>query len=115
MTKFTVWRFSVMLFCIVGAISLAAAQTPKITSLSKVAAEQYQTITITGSGFGTLQPYTGDSDYISFGDGTRGWEAGYAPDGNCITLIVNSWEDSQIVLGGFSGCWSQAGDFHLAL
>jgi YVTN family beta-propeller protein len=80
---------------------------PKITSLSKMSTQQYQTITITGTGFGTQQPYTGDSPYISFNDNTRNWQGGYP--GNTVTLIVNSWTDSQIVLGGFSGAFAQFG------
>jgi hypothetical protein len=90
---------------IIAAASLAVAQSPKITSVSKVSAQQYQTIVITGSGFGTQQPYTGDSPYIAFDDITRAWQGG-AP-GNTVTLIVTSWEDSQIVIGGFSGAFAQ--------
>jgi len=87
--------------------STASAQKPKITSISAVTAQQYQTITINGSGFGTVAPYTGDSDYIAFNDFTRNWESGYAPDGNTGYLIVNLWEDSQIVLGGFAGSYGE--------
>jgi uncharacterized repeat protein (TIGR03803 family) len=82
-----------------------AAQKPTITSVSTISAAQYQTITINGSGFGIHQPYAGDSDSIVFNDVTGSWQAGYTPSGNCVTLIVNSWTDSQIVLGGFSGCY----------
>jgi len=84
-------------------VSSATAQTPTITSISKVTAQRFQTITITGTGFGTMQPYNGDSNFLAFNDGTAGWQAGYAPDGNAEGLIVNSWTDTQIVLGGFSG------------
>ena len=96
-----------MLLVIVAVNSIAVAQTPHIASLSLVSAQQFQTITINGAGFGTLAPYTGDSNYISFGDSTHAWEAGYAPDGNTQGLIVNSWTDSQIVLGGFSTAQQQ--------
>lgn len=83
--------------------STASAQTPTITSVSKIfAQDQYQTITITGTGFGTLAPYTGDSDYLSYNDNSTGIQCGYTPDGNVCGLIVNSWTDAQIVLGGFS-------------
>ena len=87
---------------IAAVATFAAAQTPTITSISKVYAQQFQTITITGSGFGTMDPYQGDSNFISFDDATGGWEAGYAPSGNVQGLIVNSWTDTQIVLGGFT-------------
>ena len=84
----------------------------QITSISQVLAQQNQTITITGSGFGTQAPYTGDSSHIVLFDVTVGnWSAGYA--GSCfqgacndeVGLVVTSWTDTQIVLGGFTGAW----------
>jgi hypothetical protein len=96
----------------VAAASLAFAQ-PEIKKVSTLTTQQFQTITITGSGFGKQAPYTGDSNYISFLDTTAspGWQAGY--DGcllgfcttDTVTLIVNSWTNTKIVLGGFSGAW----------
>jgi hypothetical protein len=85
------------------------AQSPTITSVSTISAEQYQTIVIKGSGFGTQAPYTGDSDYISLEDQTAnpGWQAGYAPYNDTVTLIVTSWQNDKIVLGGFSGGWGE--------
>lgn len=99
-----------VLLGIVAAASLAIAQvepdtTPKITSVSKVTTAKHQTITITGTGFGTHAHYTGNSNYISFYDQTKGWEAGYKPDGDTVTLIVNSWTNTKITLGGFAGLW----------
>ena len=85
---------------------------PTITSVSLITAEQYQTITIKGTGFGKHAPYTGDSDYISFFDlrtNPPGWQAGYSGYNDTITLIVNSWSNTKIVLGGFSGAWGEAG------
>lgn len=95
------------------AAASAAAQTPQITSVSKIGTSQYQTIVISGSGFGTLQPYNGDSGYISLWDLTRGWQAGYVGSywgyytENAVTLSVVSWQDNLITLGGFSGAWGQ--------
>jgi hypothetical protein len=84
-----------------------------------VTAEQYQTITIKGTGFGTMAPYVGDSYYISFFDNRvnpPGWQAGYTGYNDTITLIVNSWTNTKIVLGGFSGAWDQAGyDYTLSV
>jgi hypothetical protein len=91
---------------------VSQAGSPTIKSVSLITAEQYQTITIKGSGFGTHAPYTGDSDFISFFDlktGEPGWQAGYSGYNDTITLIVNSWTNSKIVLGGFSGAWGEAG------
>jgi len=76
--------------------------TPTITAVSPIVSEQTQTITITGSGFGSQSAYTGNSNYISLGD-TSGtpWYAGKTGDG--VTLAISSWTDSQIVLAGLSG------------
>ncbi len=91
-----------------------------ITSVSPISTQQSQSIVIAGSGFGTQSPYTGDSAYIAFFDVTKPWEAGYAGPcptalistcqgastiNNAVTLVVQSWSDSSIVLGGFSGAW----------
>jgi len=97
-----------------GAQDVAPATTPTIKSVSTISTEQYQTITIKGSGFGTQAPYTGDSDYISLLDETADphWQAGYSGYDDTVTLIVNSWTNSKIVLGGFSGQW---GEFNYVL
>ena len=110
-----------VLFGVVAA-SLAFAQ-PDIKKVSKITTQQFQTITITGSGFGTQAPYTGDSNYISVLDttATPGWQGGY--DGcllgfcttDTVTLIVNSWTNDKIVLGGFSGGWGGAPPYHYIL
>jgi hypothetical protein len=44
-----------------------------------------------------------DSSHIEMSDMTKGWSAGFT--GNTVTLIVQSWTDSMIQLGGFSGAW----------
>jgi len=106
--------WSLMLVCIAAA-SPAMAQSPEITSISKITTQQFQTITITGSGFGTHKAYTGDSDYISFLDTTKKWQAGYQGCllGFCttdtVTLIVHEWTDTKIIVGGFSGDWGSDG------
>ena len=107
MTKLIVRRCSLALFAIVAAASLAFAQAPVITHVNKISTQQYQTIVITGSGFGAHKAYTGDTDFISFEDltATPGWQAGYKPYNDTVTLIVHKWEDTKIILGGFSGAW----------
>jgi hypothetical protein len=101
--------WATLLICL-AVITLAVCPLqaqPTITSVSKITTAQYQTITIRGSGFGTQAPYTGDSDFISLEDQTASpdWQAGYSPYNDTVTLIVNSWTDHKIVLGGFSGAW----------
>jgi hypothetical protein len=88
---------------------ISQAASPTIKSVSVITTQQYQTITIKGSGFGTQAPYTGDSPYISLLDETAdpGWQAGYSGYDDTVTLIVNSWTNSTIVLGGFSGQWGE--------
>jgi hypothetical protein len=103
-------RSALLLLGIVAASSVAVAQmapavTPKITSISKITTPQHQTITITGTGFGTHKAYTGDSPFISVFDMSKKWEAGFQPDGDTVTLIVHSWTNTKITLGGFAGKW----------
>jgi hypothetical protein len=107
MTKLILRRCFLPLFAIAAAASWAVAQTPTITKVSKISTQQYQTIVITGSGFGTHKAYTGDSDFISLEDQTASpdWQAGYEPYNDTVALIVNEWQDTKIVLGGFSGAW----------
>jgi len=107
-------RSCLILLAMVAAASVAVAQsepttTPKIKSVSKITTAEHQTITITGSGFGTHAAYTGDTAYISFYDETKKWEAGYEPDNDTVTLIVNSWTNTKITLGGFAGAWGTNG------
>src|SRR5277367_4208369 len=95
------------LFSVVAAASSAIAQTPVITQISAITTQQYQTIVIQGSGFGTHAAYTGDTPYIALDDETAAWQAGYSGYNDTVTLIVQKWEDSKIVLGGFAGAWGQ--------
>ena len=99
---------------------------PVISSVSPISATRLQTITIQGSGFGNIQPQT-----VSLGDGSvdtidggstpsmqvrdnslaNGWTAGYqnAYTGNGIGIILISWSDTKIVLGGFGTALSTTG------
>jgi len=116
MAKLVFRRSCVVLLGIVAAASVAVAQEidestpkPKITSVSKITTKQHQTITIKGTGFGTHDAYTGDSDFISLLDLTKKpvWEAGYKRDDDTVTLIVEEWKNTEIVLGGFAGDWGE--------
>jgi hypothetical protein len=104
-------RLSSLMLIGVTVTSLAVAQAPEIKSVSRITTQQFQTITITGTGFGTHKHYTGDSDFISFLDTTGKWQAGYKGCllGFCttdtVTLVVHKWTDTKIVVGGFSGAW----------
>ena len=89
-----------------------AAGAPRIESVSAVLAQKTQIITLTGSGFGTHEPYTGDSDYIRFSDLTKQWNAGWSkdPGSDKVTLIVDSWTDASIVISGFAGAYGAWGN-----
>jgi hypothetical protein len=91
----------------------ASSSTPLIRHVSKIFAEQTQTILIKGTGFGTMSPYFGDSCCLEFtvtnSECGNTWHAGLT--GNGVTLSVTDWSDKKIVVAGFGGrygqsCWS---------
>ncbi len=99
-----------------------AGTGPSITKVSKIKAEQYQKIVISGSGFGTMKPYDGDSDYLQILDTTGGWSAGLlnSTQDDTVTLDVSSWDDNKIVITGFTGGygesnWTLKKDDHLKI
>ena len=82
--------------------------------VSSVVPEQFQTITITGSGLGTLQAHNGNSSYIRITDLTSGWSAGNSescgPLYGCpdpVSLAISSWTDSQIIIIGLTTGYGQ--------
>jgi hypothetical protein len=96
---------------------------PAISSVSPITANRLQTIDITGSGFMNTQPQT-----VSLGDGSvdtvnstttpsldindfHKWGAGWIATGvSCaIGIIINSWSDNEVVLGGFGTALSTNG------
>ena len=107
---------------LVGSLSLVSAQnatsgnsgSPFISSVSPIADVNLQTITILGSGFGNVPPETqslGDGSVDTVDGGStpamqvrdnsliNGWTAGYG--GNGVGIVLVSWSDTRIVLGGF--------------
>jgi hypothetical protein len=83
---------------------------PVIKSATIISSKRNQTITIKGTGFGTQDPYSGTSPYISIGDKTRSWEAGYSGGGgNVVGLTVSAWTDTEIDIDGFNGQWGGGG------
>jgi hypothetical protein len=56
---------------------------------------------VTGTGFGTQEPYDGDSAFLEVKDVTGGWNAAYTEPGsdpNTVTAFVSNWADGQITL-----------------
>jgi len=86
----------------------ASTPTPSITSVSLIIPAQYQTITITGSGFGTQPSFTKTtSNYLRLQDETGAWEAGYScgcsnNQTDVVGVTVSSWTDNQIKITGFN-------------
>ena len=82
--------------------------SPTIASVSPIVSQPAQTIVITGSGFGELSAYVGNSRFIRISD-DNGWNAGSArdPGADLVTLAIVSWTDTRIVIGGFRGSYRQ--------
>lgn len=93
-------------------VETSNAGEPRVEAVSAVVSKQTQTITLTGSGYGTHEPYTGDSDYIRISDLTKRWNAGWSkdPGSDKVTLIVSSWTDTSIVISGFDGAYGAWGN-----
>ena len=89
-----------------------AGTNPQITSVTQVWPRPYQTIQISGSGFGSLRPYDGDSAYIVITDLTQNWSAGHT--GDAVTLNVGTWSDSLISISYFDGAYGTANQSLLA-
>jgi len=90
------------------AIRVTAAG-PHITSVSPIEPKQYQKIVISGSDFGTMKPYDGDSAYIRIRDKTGKWDAGHESSSeiDSVWLDVTEWSDSKIVITGFTNDYGQ--------
>jgi Helix-turn-helix domain len=107
---------------IIGLVTLVRArEITKIDSVSPIYAAKGQTIIIRGHGFGP-RPHTLHMDseggvntlagsyltslaIINAGSGANHWVAGRAGETNVceISVRLESWTDSQIVISGFSG------------
>jgi hypothetical protein len=98
-------RLAGLLVC--GASAAAAAKAPDITSISPIIAAKTQDIVIRGKGFGRVAHYKGDSDFIEFNvcrgkDCALSFRYGYTPDGNQTGIVVKSWTNTEIDIGGFT-------------
>jgi hypothetical protein len=103
--------------------------TPVIDSVSPIYAKRLQPITIKGSGFGDTQPQLldlGDGSVDTVGGGAtpairiydqcglKSWQAGVRDNPNSgldvIGIILVSWSDTEIVLGGFGTALNTDGE-----
>jgi hypothetical protein len=104
-------------------------RAPVISSVSPIYAKRLQTITIKGSGFSDTQPQLldlGDGSVDTVGGGTtpairiydqcglKSWQAGVQDNptsgADCIGIILVSWSDTEIVLGGFGTALNTDGE-----
>ncbi|HET6277136.1 MAG TPA: hypothetical protein VFE16_14500 [Candidatus Cybelea sp.] len=85
-------------------VTHAAGTGPSIKKITRVEPEQYQTIVISGSGFGTMKPYDGDSAYIRMRDKTGSWDAGNVSsyEDDSVWLDITQWTNTKIVITGFT-------------
>ncbi len=102
-------------------ISSEAAGTVGITkvgdsldvfSVSAIIPQVRQRIVIKGTGFGLHVPYAHtDSPYLAIRDLTANWSAGRMIPQNSdeVTVDVESWTDTEIVVSGFSGDYGKKG------
>jgi DNA-binding winged helix-turn-helix (wHTH) protein len=84
----------------------------KIASVSPITSSARQRIVIRGRGFGLHVPYArSDSPYLAVRDKTADWSAGRLIPQNWdeVTIDVESWTDSEIVISGFSGDYGKNG------
>lgn len=95
--------------------------TPQVTSVTFSGSGQDLQIDIRGSGFGNApvaMPFTGDLDYLGFGDfrthcgdGSALFGAGFGGWGvvsaSSVTLNFQSWSDNEIVIDGFAGSYGE--------
>jgi hypothetical protein len=103
---------------------------PSISSITPITATTQQTIIIVGTNFGNVQPQLlslgdGSVDTVGGGDtpviriydfgqsSSNGWEAGVQDSpgsgADSIGIILTSWSNDKIVLGGFSSALGSAG------
>jgi hypothetical protein len=81
---------------------------PTITSVSPVVAEQTQTITITGTCFGSGNTSTSsDTRFFQITDKTASpiWNACHTVHHDLVTCTVTEWTKTEIVFSGFTGSY----------
>ena len=82
---------------------------PKITSVSKVLAQQTQTVTIKGTCLGAGTAFTAaDSEWFQVIDKstTPGWSGCHVsslPEDDSVTCSVSKWTNTKVVFKGFTG------------
>ena len=94
-----------------AALTTSPDASPMIISVSPILPLRDQTIVINGTGFGLHTAYrSADTPFIAVRDKTAQWAAGRIIPQNwdAVTLDVESWQDTQIVISGFSGAYGSS-------
>jgi serine/threonine protein kinase len=80
---------------------------PTIISITSIFSDRDRTIKIRGSGFGTLDPYEGNSAFIRISNITGGWNAGSTRDSpsDYINLNITLWTTTEITISSFTGSY----------
>ena len=100
----------IALVAVSGCLSQAASGNPQITSVQFSGSSGNYTLTVNGSGFGTLPsslPFSGDSSYFRIADAAQLGFGEWGYSGDALGLAYQSWSDTQIQVSGFGG---QPGD-----
>ena len=83
-----------------------ATANPQITSVTFSGSPGNYTVTVTGSGFGTLPsglPFNGNTPYFRIADAVQLGFGEWGYSGDAQRLIYQSWSDTQVQVSGFSG------------
>jgi hypothetical protein len=95
-----------------ASVTVEANDPTEITFVSPILPQRDQTIIIRGRGFGLHTPYkNSDTQFLALRDLTTKWAAGRIIPQNWdeVMLDVKAWEDTQIVISGFSGSYGVKG------
>jgi DNA-binding winged helix-turn-helix (wHTH) protein len=93
-------------------LTQAREDEPRITSVTAIVPASRQRIVIRGTAFGLHVPYARtDSPYLAIRNGTAHWAAGRVVPHNWdeVMVDVESWNDTEIVISGFSGDYGKNG------
>lgn len=89
-----------------------ASSPPAITWVSPILPQANQTIIIRGNDLGSYTNFTAiDSPFLAIRDNTTHWSAGRIMERNWdkVTLTVDRWLNSEILVTGFRGSYGQNG------
>ena len=84
--------------CVAGSNSTM----PKVLKIGTTGNGVTLSLTITGTGFGTLAPTSSAVPYIAIQNETQRWQAGNSLNSDVVTLNISSWAGTAISVNGFN-------------